>query len=119
MKRIDDKLNRRNRRKKHIRKSIKGSADKPRMTVYRSNKKMYIQVIDDDKGATLVSASNIEKDLRNLKNCVTDAGKLGEVIGERLLAKKIEKIVFDRNGYFYHGIVKAIADGARKQGIQF
>jgi len=119
MKRIKDKLERRNRRKKHIRKNLKGTSACPRMTVYRSNKKMYIQVIDDDKGVTILSASSIEKDLKDLKNCVGDAEKLGEVIGDRLKKKKIKRIVFDRNGYKYHGIIKAIADGTRKKGIEF
>ena len=119
MKKINDKLKRRSRRKKHIRKNLKGNSACPRMTVYRSNKKMYIQVVDDDKGETILSASSLEKDLKDLKNCVSDADKLGEVVGDRLKKKKIKRIVFDRNGYKYHGIIKAIADGTRKKGIEF
>ncbi|MFA5467672.1 MAG: 50S ribosomal protein L18 [Sphaerochaetaceae bacterium] len=119
MNRVLKKNKRRARRKVHIRKSIFGTATKPRMTVYRSNKRMYVQVINDDTGETLVSASSMEKELRNLKNRVEDAAKLGEVIGKRLLEKQIDSVVFDRNGYLFHGIVKGIADGARKAGVKF
>ena len=119
MSRILKRNKRRARRKGHIRKSIFGTATKPRMTVYRSNHKMYVQVIDDSAGHTLVSASSMEKELRDLKNNVEDATKLGEVIGKRLLDKKIDTVVFDRNGYLFHGIVKGIAEGARKAGVKF
>ena len=80
---------------------------------------MYIQVIDDTVGHTLVSASTVEADLRSMKNTTADAEKLGEIVGKRLLEKNIDSVVFDRNGYIYHGIVKSIADGARKAGIKF
>ena len=80
---------------------------------------MYVQVIDDMAGRTLASASTVEADLRELRNTVANAEKLGEVIGKRLLEKNIDSVVFDRNGYLYHGIVKGIADGARKAGIKF
>lgn len=80
---------------------------------------MYVQVIDDVAGKTLVSASTVEADLRNLKNTVADAAKLGETVGKRMVEKNITNVVFDRNGYFYHGIVKAIADGARSAGVNF
>ena len=80
---------------------------------------MYVQVIDDTVGHTLVSASTVEADLRSMKNTTTDAEKLGEIVGKRLLEKNIDSVVFDRNGYIYHGIVKSIADGARKAGIKF
>jgi large subunit ribosomal protein L18 len=80
---------------------------------------MYVQVIDDVAGHTLVSASSMEPELRELKNTVADGAKLGEVVGKRLLEKKIDNVVFDRNGYLFHGIVKSIADGARKAGIKF
>jgi len=119
MKRIEDKNKRRRRRKGHIRKQISGTLERPRMSVYRSNKKMYIQVFDDVAGNTIVSASTLENENRGLKNNVEDAAKLGEIIGSRLKEKKISRVVFDRNGYLYHGIVKAIADGARKAGIDF
>ncbi|HOV63946.1 MAG TPA: 50S ribosomal protein L18 [Spirochaetia bacterium] len=119
MSRDNEKDSRRLRRKKSIRVNISGTADVPRMTVFRSNKHMYVQVIDDTVGKTLASASNLEKETLALRNNVQNAEKIGELIGERLKAKNIQKVVFDRNGYKYHGIVKAIADGARKTGIQF
>ncbi len=119
MKRVVEKNKRRTRRKRHIRKTITGTSECPRMTVYRSNSKMYVQVIDDASGNTVASVSSMEKEFRDLKNNVENAGKLGAVIGDRLKKLNIEKIVFDRNGYLYHGIVKAIAEGTRKAGIRF
>ena len=80
---------------------------------------MYVQVIDDTTGTTLVSAGTVEKELAALKNNVEGATKLGEELGKRCLEKGVKTVVFDRNGYLYHGIVKAIADGARKAGVQF
>lgn len=119
MKRVEEKGKRRKRRKKHIRKSIFGTAAKPRMTVFRSAKNMYIQVVDDNAGNTIASVSTMEESYKDLKNNVENAGKLGVAIGEKLKDKKITTVVFDRNGYLYHGIVKGIADGARKTGIKF
>lgn len=80
---------------------------------------MYIQVIDDTTGKTLVSAGTVEKELAEFKNNVEGAAKFGEVVGKRCLEAGVKTVVFDRNGYLYHGIVKAIADGARKAGVQF
>jgi large subunit ribosomal protein L18 len=114
-----EKDRKRLKRKIHIRKSISGTAERPRMTVTRSNRSLSIQIIDDTKGYTLVSASTLEKDLRNIKATVEGAGQLGEVMGKRLLEKNIKTVVFDRNGYLYHGLIKALADGTRKAGIQF
>ena len=119
MSKIEAKQARRERRKKHIRKSIYGTPDKPRMTVFRSNRRIYVQVIDDSVGNTIASASNLEKAQKSLKLNKADAEKIGVLIGERLKEKKVETVVFDRNGYLYHGIVKAVADGARKSGIRF
>ena len=113
------KQDRRNKIKTRIRGKISGTAERPRMTVFRSNLHMYVQVIDDVAGKTLVSASTVEADLKGLKNNVADAAKLGEAVGKRLLEKNIDTVVFDRNGYIYHGIVKAIADGARAAGVKF
>lgn len=118
MKKVLDKQKRRLRRKHHIRKRISGTADCPRMSVYRSNQHLYVQVIDDTAGHTIASASSLEKDLKDLKNNVKDAEKLGQVIGQRLKEKKIEAVKFDRNGYLFHGMVKSVADGARKAGIK-
>jgi large subunit ribosomal protein L18 len=112
-----EKDRKRLKRKVHIRKSLSGTAERPRMSVTRSNRALYIQIIDDAKGQTLASASTLEKELRKLKPTVEGAGQLGEVLGKRLLEKNIKSVVFDRNGYLYHGLVKAMADGARKAGI--
>ena len=119
MDRLEQKKIRRVRRKKHVRKLITGSGERPRMTVYKSGRYLYVQVVDDQKAHTLVSASNLEKDLRKVKSTIAGAEQLGQVVGGRLKEKKIDRVVFDRNGYAYHGIVKSIADGARKAGIQF
>jgi len=89
------------------------------MSVFRSNKSLSVQVIDDAKGHTLASASTLEKELRSIKATVEGGGKLGEIMGKRLLEKNIKTVVFDRNGYLYHGVVKAVAEGARKAGVQF
>ena len=114
-----DKDRKRLKRKIHIRKSISGTAARPRMTVTRSNRSLSVQIIDDTKGHTLASASTLEKDLRKIKVNVAGAAQLGEVVGKRLLEKDIKSVVFDRNGYLYHGIVKALADGTRKAGVEF
>jgi len=114
-----EKDRKRLRRKVHIRKRIFGTEKRPRMTVTKSNRRISVQVIDDVKGQTLASASTLEKDLRSVKATVAGAAQLGEVMGKRLLEKNIKSVVFDRNGYLYHGLVKAMADGARKAGIQF
>ena len=119
MKKIDDKIRRRNRRKIRIRKKVRGTTERPRLTIFKSNRYLYIQVIDDNIGSTIASASNKEKELNGIKGVVKEAGRLGEAIGQRLKEKKISKVVFDRNGYKYHGIIKAIADAVRKTGILF
>ena len=117
MKKLIDKANRRVRRKRHVRKIVQGTPERPRMSVFKSTKHLYIQVIDDMSGKTIAFANNLEKDNRSIPSNVEGAAKLGELIGERLKEKKITNVVFDRNGYVYHGKVKAIADGARKSGI--
>jgi large subunit ribosomal protein L18 len=119
MDRLEQKKLRRSRRKKHVRKLVTGKADRPRMTVYKSGHYLYVQVIDDHNAHTLASASNLEKDLRKVKSNVAGAQQLGQIVAGRLKEKKIDRVVFDRNGYAYHGIVKSIAEGARKAGIQF
>ena len=119
MGRVSEKSRKRARRKIHIRKQLAGTADRPRVSVFRSNRHMYVQAIDDATGTTLVSASNLEKELSSLKNSVEAAAKLGDAFGKRLSEKNLKTVVFDRNGYKYHGIVKAIADGTRKAGINF
>ncbi|GHU03348.1 50S ribosomal protein L18 [Spirochaetia bacterium] len=114
-----EKDRKRLKRRVHIRKRIAGTAERPRMTVFRSNRSLFVQIIDDTRGHTLVSASTLEKELRAIKPTVEGGSQLGEVMGKRLLEKNIKSVVFDRNGYLYHGVVKAIAEGTRKAGIQF
>jgi large subunit ribosomal protein L18 len=118
-KKMNDKNRKRLHRKIHIRKSVYGTAERPRMTVTRSNKNLFVQVIDDDAGNTLVSISTLEKEFAGVKPNTDGAAKIGEALGARLKDKKITKVVFDRNGYLYHGVVKALADGTRKAGIDF
>jgi large subunit ribosomal protein L18 len=119
MRKIIDTRRKRLKRRASIRKKIHGTPERPRMTVYKSNAYTYVQVIDDKSGKTLAAASNLEKEQRSIANTVAALEKLGTLIGERLKAKKIASVVFDRNGYRYHGKVKAIAEGARKAGISF
>ena len=112
-----------NRRHVHhrIRKKIQGTAEKPRLNVYRSLNHVYVQVIDDLKGATIVSANSAEgqKGERKVGGNVASAKAVGKVIAERAKAKGINKVVFDRGGYIYHGRVKALAEAAREAGLKF
>lgn len=110
------------RRKRHfrIRNRIHGTAQKPRMNVYRSNKDIYVQLIDDDNGNTLVFASSRQKDIAAQKGTKTETSKLvGAAAAKKALELGIQIVVFDRGGYLYHGRVKALADGAREAGLQF
>ena len=112
------------RAKKHmrIRNRFSGSAERPRLAVFRSNNHVYAQVIDDVNGTTLVSASTLEKDIKTeLKNTddIEAATKIGDVVAKRALEKGIKAVVFDRGGYIYHGKVKALADAAREAGLEF
>ena len=107
-------------RHKRIRKDISGTADRPRLNVFRSNANITAQIIDDEKGVTLVSASTLEKDLKIANGGNVEAAKLiGAEIAKRAKKQKIEKVVFDRGGYLYHGRVKALADAARENGLEF
>ena len=92
---------------------------RPRLSVFKSNKHLYAQVVDDATGATIASVSNLEAAHRELKTNVADAAKIGEVLGQRIIEKNINQVVFDRNGYPYHGIIKALAEGTRKAGVEF
>lgn len=118
-KELSEKNRRRGARKVHVRKDIYGTAERPRLTVYRSNKYLYAQAVDDDAGVTVAFASTLEESLKGTKPTLDGGAKLGELIGKRLGEKQIGAVVFDRNGYLYHGVVKAIADGTRKAGIKF
>lgn len=111
--------NRRQRRKRTIRNSILGTPTRPRLSVFRSSKHIYVQVIDDLSGHTLVSASSVEKDLATEGDRIEQAREIGKVLAQRVQEKGIDKIVFDRNGFIYHGRVAAVADGAREGGLKF
>lgn len=101
-----------------IRRKVKGNTEKPRLAIYRSLNHIYAQVIDDQHGQTLVSASSTEKELRgNTGGNLEAARRIGQVIAERALAKGIDHVVFDRGGYLYHGRVKALTDAARAAGL--
>lgn len=114
------KLNRRIRIKRRIRKVVSGSAERPRMSVYRSNKEIYAQLIDDTNGKTVVSASSRDKGVADSKLPKIDQAKLvGKVLAEKASKAGISTVSFDRNGYLYHGRVKAIAEGAREGGLNF
>ena len=103
---------------KRIRRKVRGSAERPRLAVYRSLNHIYAQIIDDIQGLTLVSASTTEKDLRGSTGGNVEAAKrVGKAIAERALAKGIGHVVFDRGGYLYHGRVKALTDAARDSGL--
>lgn len=118
MKRLDVKQRRKKQRKLRVRKKVSGTAERPRLSVYKSNRYMYIQAIDDAAGATLASLSTTAGEAKGLKQSVEDATKFGEIFGGKLKEQKITEAVFDRNGNIYHGVVKAIADGTRKAGIR-
>ncbi|PQL95349.1 50S ribosomal protein L18 [Apibacter adventoris] len=106
--------------KRRVRKNIFGSASKPRLSVYRSNKDIYAQLIDDTTGKTLAFASSREKEVVSLNGTKSEISTIvGKKIAERAKATGIETVVFDRNGFVYHGRVKALADGAREAGLKF
>ena len=111
------------RRHRRVRKKVSGTAERPRLAVYRSNKHIYAQLIDDQAGHTLAQASTLDAEVRGRLEGGTGnlaaAKAVGTVVGERAKARGVEKVVFDRGGYIYHGKVKAIAEAAREQGLQF
>lgn len=104
-----------------VRKRVAGTPERPRLNVYRSLDHIYAQVIDDTKGHTLAAASSLEADLRSAKNGgnIEGATSVGQLVAERAKAAGIEKVVFDRGGYLYHGRVKALAEAAREGGLDF
>lgn len=117
---IMDKVLRRQKIRFRIRKNSIGTAQKPRLSVFRSNTEIYAQVIDDENGKTLVAASSKEKDVVAQKVNKTEKSKLvGAAIARKAKDLGIEKVIFDRSGYLYHGRVKAVAEGAREGGLQF
>lgn len=116
------KQERRERIRKRIRKDVSGSAEKPRLSVFRSNKGIYVQVIDDVAGKTLVSVSSKSKEIAdklNGLNKIEQAKLVGKLAAEKSIEKGISTIVFDRGGYLYHGRVKSLADAAREGGLKF
>ena len=117
-----NKIERRERIKMRIRKVVEGTAQRPRMTVFRSNKQIYVQLIDDQQGVTLAAASSLDKEIAQEAqkvNGIEQAKLVGKLIAERALAKGIEAVSYDRNGYLYHGRVKMLADVAREGGLKF
>ncbi len=113
------KLERRQRIKHRIRKVVLGTASKPRLSVFRSNKEIYAQLVDDNKGTTLVSVSSRDKEI-DAKGSKTEVAKLvGKSVAEKAMKAGFETIAFDRNGFLYHGRVKALADAAREAGLKF
>ena len=109
----------RERRHKRVRAKISGTAECPRLCVYRSNSNIYAQVIDDTKGITLASASTLDKEVKTKKSNKEAAKEVGTLVAKRAIEKKIKTVVYDRGGYIYHGIVKELAEAAREAGLEF
>ena len=119
MVRRSTKIQGRAKRHKRVRRKIKGTPQRPRLAVYRSNRYIYAQVIDDIEGRTIAAASSQEPDLRSQNLTVETASKVGELVASRAKEAGIDSVVFDRAGYKFHGRVKALADAAREQGLEF
>jgi large subunit ribosomal protein L18 len=123
--RIKTKEDRRDRIKYRIRKRVQGNQDRPRLTVFRSVAHMYVQVVDDMTGTTIASASTVEPKVKGALAKTAKGGNIegakaiGRTIAERLLEKGVKRVVFDRNGFLYHGRVKAVAEAAREAGLEF
>ena len=122
MKHLEIKIARRLRRKQRIRHKVLGTPERPRLTVFRSHKNIYVQIVDDLAGKTLVSASTMDKAMHGALPVTGNkdaAGKVGATLAEKAVAAGIKKVVFDRNGYAYHGRIKELAAAARKGGLEF
>ncbi|HET6271924.1 MAG TPA: 50S ribosomal protein L18 [Bacteroidota bacterium] len=117
------KIEHRSRLKVHIRKRVVGTKERPRLAVFKSLKHVYAQIVDDSTGTTILSVSDISKEVRDqfkdLKGQLALSKKVGELAAKKALEKNITQVVFDRGGYLYHGVVKAMADGAREGGLKF
>lgn len=109
---------RRTRIKKGIRKKLEGTSSRPRLSIFRSNKVIYAQLIDDSKGTTITASSSIELDKKGGVN-MTISKNVGKKVAEKAVASGVQEVVFDRNGYLYHGNIKALAEGAREGGLKF
>ena len=118
IKKTDRRLER-DRRHKRVRRKISGTAECPRLCVFRSNSNLYVQVIDDVKAVTLTQASTLDKEVKIKHSNKEAAREVGALIAKRALEKKIETVVFDRGGYIYHGVVKELAEAAREGGLKF
>ena len=118
VKKTDRKLER-TRRHLRVRNKISGTATRPRLCVFRSNTNIYVQVIDDVAGKTLVSASTLDKDVKTKYSNKEAAKEVGSLIAKKAIANKIDTVVFDRGGYVYHGIIKELAEAAREGGLKF
>ncbi len=109
----------RTRRHKRVRTKISGTAERPRLCVFRSNSNLYVQVIDDVAGNTIVSASTLDKEIKTKHSNKEAAKEVGTLIAKRAIEKNINEVVFDRGGYIYHGVVKELAEAARESGLKF
>ena len=107
------------RRHARVRTKVSGTAERPRLCVYRSNSNLYAQIIDDVAGNTLVAASTLDKEVKTKKSNVEAAKEVGALIAKRAAAKNIKTVVYDRGGYIFHGVVKALAEAAREGGLEF
>ncbi|MGA2958286.1 MAG: 50S ribosomal protein L18 [Thermodesulfobacteriota bacterium] len=118
----EDKVAARKRRKKRISSKVKGTLERPRLNVFKSARHIYAQVVDDSRGTTLASASTLSPELRiqpKGKGKIEAARGVGALIAEKALARQVKKVVFDRNGFLYHGRIKALAEAAREKGLDF
>ena len=118
VKKTDRKMER-ERRHLRVRRKVSGTAERPRLCIFRSNSNIYVQIIDDIAGNTLVSASTLDKEVKTKHANKEAAKEVGTLIAKRALDKKIESVVFDRGGYIYHGVVKELAEAAREGGLKF
>ena len=109
----------RNRRHIRVRRKVSGTPERPRLCVFRSNKGIYVQIIDDIAGNTLAQASTLDKEIKEKHSNKVAAKEVGALIAKRAKDKKIEEVVFDRSGYIYHGVVKELAESARESGLKF
>ena len=107
------------RRHARVRTKVSGTAERPRLCVYRSNSNLYAQIIDDVAGNTLVQASTLDKEVKTKKSNIEAAKEVGALIAKRAIAKKIKTVVYDRSGYIYHGVVKELAEATREGGLEF
>ncbi len=123
MGKTNPKIKARQRRRQRIRKRVYGTAERPRLAVFRSNRHIYVQVVDDDQGVTITSACSLSPEIREqlsgLKGKKAVAEAVGRLVAQRVKARGITRVAFDRGGFLYHGRVKALAEGAREGGLEF